>query len=573
MCVLLLIALNRAQYGTTKYCSTFLRGDVCQNKNCSFLHETGEDGQNTSLQNEPIESKAHNIPHRSQPTPQPATTPQPIAPENGREGATSRQGSTDGSALPPTAGWANAPVVRARRASQATSTSSPSIPHAIMAAKKPDPPKPAEPIAQSPTPAPVSSSNTTPSPQPSPVSVSKSEPVISDTLEIIFQQLRKTITNTNCAFYFDDSSLSEDVKSLIAIMPPLFDPYGGAKRRMMEDREAEARAKLEAEDKQRSEEQAASTAEEGMDDDNMATGSLALGGEPEDNPRSGSARGAIGRPMQQQSNTSVPIDQLPNLNSNRSLTPQQQRQLALLNAGASSQSRAPEPPAQNTAFELSDFDRRGPQYSQAQYDQISGHARHGSRYFNNESKANSSRFPTQQQPQQQPYFSSGVQGPPPGLPTAGTPPISGGGMFAHGQGFASGSFGASRDPNAEALRARSGTNAGHEVKRELFLSLQNNSNPLRSPTQASTPGALNPLYGQYSGAYQDPSLVKQRKKGKKHRHANTSSSGGGVEHLAADPSILSARLHQGSGGQGLFGGNQGSYNQSNLAYGGSFQRW
>lgn len=492
--------------------------------------------------------------------------------ENSREGATSRQGSADGSALPPTAGWANPPAARARRASQATSTSSPLLVHAAVVTKKQEPAKQPEPVQSPPAIVPSSSPSTVSSQQSSPVSATKSEPLPIDPAEIIFQHLRKTITSTNCAFQFDDSSLSDEVKAIIAIMPPLFDPYGGAKRRIMQDREAEARAKLEAEDKQRLEEQAKSAAEEALDEDNMAAGSLALGGEPEEHPRSASARGAIGQPLHQATAANIPIDQLSNLNLNRSLTPRQQRQLAMLNAGSVPHSLASQPPAQNTAFEMSDFDRRAPQYSQAQYDQISSHARHGSRYFNNESKANNARFPSQQP--QQPYFSSGVQGPPPGLPTAGTPPISGGGMFAHGQGFASSGFGATKDPNAEALRTRSGTNAGHDAKRELLLSLQNNSNPLRSPpAQASAPGVLSPLYGQYPGAYQDPSLVKQRKKGKKHRHANTSSSGGGVEHLAADPSILSARIHQGAGGQGLFGGNQGSYNQSNMAYGGTFNRW
>ena len=69
--------------------------------------------------------------------------------------------------------------------------------------------------------------------------------------------------------------------------------------------------------------------------------------------------------------------------------------------------------------------------------------------------------------------------------------------------------------------------------------------------------------------------MKQKKKGKKHRHANTSSSGGGVVDLA-DPSILQARMHQNAGGagQGPFGGqNQGGYHQSNTMYGGGYGRW
>lgn len=547
---------------------------MCQNKNCSFLHENGEEGQNTSLQNEPIESKSKPVPalRGSTATPQPPhAASQAMAREGSREGATSRQGSTDGSALPPTAGWANAPVQRARRASQAASasTASPQLTHAALSHKKLEPTKQPETAPQQrPTVVPVASSSTKASQQPSPISATESELESLDPTEALVQQIKKqleqAIANNQFGFRFDESAISPEARAIVASMPPLIDPYGGVKRRITLEKEAEHRAKLEAEDKQRLEEQARSAAEDAMDEENMAAGSLALGGEPEENPRSASARGAIGRPSQP--TPAVPIDQLSNINLNRSFIPQQRQQLAMLNVG---NARMSQPPSANTAFEMSDFDRRGPQYSQAQYDQISGHARHGSRYFNNESKANNSRFSSQQQP----YFSSGVQGPPPGLPTAGTPPVSGGGMFAHGQGFTSSGFGAAKDNDP--LRTRSGTNAGHDVKRELLLSLQNTGvNPLRSPpAQASAPGLLNGMYGQYPGAYQDPSLVKQRKKGKKQRHANTSSSGGGVDHLS-DPSILSARIHQGAGGHGLFGGNQGGYNQSNMAgYSGNFNRW
>ena len=38
----------RAQFGTTKYCSAYLRGDACMNRNCMFLHEAGEAGESYS---------------------------------------------------------------------------------------------------------------------------------------------------------------------------------------------------------------------------------------------------------------------------------------------------------------------------------------------------------------------------------------------------------------------------------------------------------------------------------------------------------------------------------------------
>lgn len=487
---------------------------------------------------------------------------------NSGERVSSRQGSQDGSTLASSvAPWANAPVARTRRASQAASasTASPQLTHTtvVPAVTK----KQEKPTIQEPKSVAVTATSSEHSSTPAPKAAAKPQ----NPVELIAQQLKEAISN-NIVFRFDETSLSEETRLIIAALPPLIDPYGGAKRRVMEDRQAEIQAKLEAEQKQRLEEQAKSAAEEALEEDIMATGSLALGGEPEDNPRSSSARGAIGRPSQTPSN--LPLDQLSQLGLARSLTPQQRQQLGLISAGG----RMSQSASHNTAFELSDFDRRAPQHlSQAQYDQMSSHARHGSRYFNNESNSSGNRFPsTQQQTQQQGFFTSGVQGPPPGLPTAGTPSVSGGGMFAHGQGFTSGGFGPSKD--SDNLRARSGTNnAGHDVKRELLLSLQDTSKPLRSPpAQASAPGVLNGMYGQFSGAYQDPNLVKQKRKGgKKQRHTNTSSSGGGVEHLA-DPSILSARLHQGTSGQGLFGGSQGAYNnQSNMtAYGGNFNsRW
>lgn len=564
----------RAQFGTTKYCSAYLRGETCTNKNCSFLHETGEDGQHTSLQNEPHGAKISNRPTPSapplqmNPPPRPlsatqTTTSQSMARQGSKENDDSRKNSQDGSALPSTASWAtaNANVVRARRTSQTNSraTPSPQITHASLAAQRSEEPKAKELVVSQPSP-PTPPAKLAPNPD---RLLPSAKPTPVDPAQQIFDEVKQIIQRTY-QFTYDDSFLSPEVRATVDDMPCFVDPYGGAKRRAMREREEAERAKIEADAKAKLEAQATSAAEETLDEDNIVAGSLALGGEPEDDPRSSSARGAIGRPSLQ--------DQFSSMNLNpRSLTPQQRQQMALVNTNNVQQ--APGlglPSTQNTAFEMSDFERRGPQFSQAQYEQISNHQRHGSRYFNNDTKATTgSRF----QGQQQGFYSSGAQGPPPGLPTAGTPPVSGGGMFAHGQNFTNPGFGTSKDVNAEVYpRNRSGTNQGHDVaKRELLLSLQNN--PLRSPSpSAPAPGALNPLYAQYQ-TYQDPGLVKQRKKGKKHRHANTSSSGGGVEHLA-DPSIASARVHQStSTGQGLFGGNQGGYQPSSIYGSGGYSRW
>jgi len=454
-------------------------------------------------------------------------------------------------------------------------TPSPQLPHASLSSQKADESraKDAAPVSQSPVPAQAFVQKKMASQQPpAPAeAVKKSKPV--DPIQAQYDAILKSVSG-DFRFIFDDSCLSPEERAALNDMPALIDPYGGAKRRLMREKEETERSRMEAEAKEKLEAQAKSTAEDTLDEENMAAGSLALGGEPEEDPRSTSARGAIQRPSQSAAATTFITEQFSTISLNgRSLTPQQRQQLALLNSNGVQQAPGLQAPSQNTAFEMSDFDRRGPQYSQAQFEQISSHQRHGSRYFNTESKTTTTT--SRYQGQQQSFYSSGVQGPPPGLPTAGTPPVSGGGMFAHGQNFTNPGFGTVKDANAEMYsRGRSGTNTGHDMaKRELLLSLQNN--PLRSPPlSAPVPGALNPLYGQYPGTYQDPGLVKQRKKGKKHRHANTSSSGGGVEHLA-DPSIVQARVHQGSAtGQGLFGGNQGGYQQqSNLMYGGGYNRW
>ena len=35
--------LLRASFGTTKYCNNFIRGMPCNNPDCVYLHELGED--------------------------------------------------------------------------------------------------------------------------------------------------------------------------------------------------------------------------------------------------------------------------------------------------------------------------------------------------------------------------------------------------------------------------------------------------------------------------------------------------------------------------------------------------
>ena len=599
----------RAQYGTTKYCSAYLRSEVCNNKSCTFLHETGEDGHDTTLQNDSSHPKAvsrsnytsqtSSIQSTTRPM-QPAAAPgpassQPMGREISKDGTKDRINSVDTSALPSTASWANkdnsASATKTGQTSQTggSSSASPQIAHAAPSTKKDEDNAQHESAVAVQVPEP-SGPSTVLKPQPSqekqesmPSSSGRTSPISASAQSSLFDKLVTNVNSPGFRFSFDEKAFTNDELAAIERCPTMIDPHGGAKRRLMREKEAERlKEQLDAQAKLQGTSTAVVAAPE---EENIESGSLALGGEPEEGSRNFSAGSAIQRPNQSSNPGSSLNDQFSALSLNsHSLTPQQRQQLALLSSPNVQQAPGLGQPNQQS-FGLSTFDdQRHGSYQNQQYDPTHGHARQSSRYsFANDSVKtnNPPRFSTQQQqagPTPQHFYPSGVQGPPPGLKTAGTPPISGGGMFAQGHGFTSNmnaGFGAAKDANAEMLiRGRSGTGSGHDgSKREYQLSLHNNS--YRSPLSAPAPGLLNSLYGPYSGTYQDPGLVKQKKKGKKHRHANTSSSGGGVVDLA-DPSILQARLHQNTGGsgQGLFGGqHQGGYNQSNNLYGGGYNRW
>jgi CCR4-NOT transcription complex subunit 4 len=508
--------------------------------------------------------------------------------QSSKDESNSRKGSADASALPSSVSWANpnAPVIRTRRTSQAASRSSPSpqISNAVVASQKPEETKPDE-TSNTPT-NPLPPSGSTP-PVPSPAnnapsktaSVPEAKKELRKRRDSVLDELIASINSPEFRFIFNDSAFSPEELTALERNSVMIDPCGGAKLRLKREREEAERAKQEAEAQlktQASSQNQPPVNEDAVDDEPFESGSLALGGEPEDNPRSISTRSAIQRPSQPTSTNTFLHDQFSTLNG-RSLTPQQRQQMSLMSSSNLQQTPGlGHQPFGASAFEFEQ--RHGMSQAQAHHESFHGHARQHSRFnFSNDSaKPNTARYPSQQPSAgSQHFYTSGVQGPPPGLKSAGTPPISGGGMFAQGHGFTSNmsaGFGTVKDNTDMLIRGRSGTNTGHDVsKREYLLSLQNTN--LRSPPP-SAPGLLNPLYGQYTGAYQDPGLVKQKKKGKKHRHANTSSSGGGVVDLA-DPSILQARLHQsGAGaGQGLFGGqNQGGYSQSNMAYSGGYSR-
>ncbi|KJF60176.1 CCR4-NOT core complex subunit Not4, variant 1 [Coccidioides immitis RS] len=512
----------RAQYGTTKYCSSFLRNEQCNNRNCTFLHETGEDSDSFSRQDlSSMNTISSQRPHPNYPNVS-ANQSRAYTPgsQSGPSSSLSMQRHTnkdegtrmpanDSPALPSSASWANKDALahRTRRPSVAASCGTPSPkPATATIATKPEESRAAtekrthqnveESRQHTPTPGPSSRLEQRDSVSPRrPLSVSQDR-------GMVLYNLVKAINSPEFRFQFSAAGLSADELAFIENHPSLIDPYGGVKRRAMREKAEQERAKQEVEAKMLLH---ANQPEE----ETLEGGSSQLGGEPEESHsgpgpagRSGREQQAIQPPSQQATASSSAVGspvsaghQFQSLNVNgRALTPLQQQQLMLLKSTTGQQSGLLD---QLQTSSINGYDHNPLSRPSAFQNQmppvgaISGHARQSSRFsFANESNAKNPnhRLLSQQAAVMQAsttnpmatanaqqhglsshFFTSGVQGPPPGLKTAGTPPVSGGGMFAQGHGFTSTmnnnlGLNVKQDGNAdlmrELMRARSGTSGG-----------------------------------------------------------------------------------------------------------------
>lgn len=563
----------KAQLGTTKYCSAWLRHEQCTNRNCMFLHELGDEEDSYTRQDlsslnsmQTQRTPGNGGPStrsvsRQQTLAQPYQASQPMARTSSKEDSENGEGP----ALPATANWARHPQQRSRRGSLATSGAA-SSPAASMSL--PATTEATEDAIES-----VSQEQST------------VQPEVQTTEAAVVMPVADTIKPSKDE---SDTSLAEMLKCLgsgefrlrsISPEPPaptLFDPRGGEKRRAVREEE-ERRLNGEQDDQAEPVEPV---------EEEPESGSLALGGEPEDRDHGRDThafdqRRAIAQPPIQRNSTdglygsgigSSFSQGAPGITSigNRTMTPQQQAYLRPQGNFADNM-----PPGIN-ASQSSLFQGQG-----------QGHGRQTSRYnfgteaqssANNLKLATNPRLMAQQasmlpsafhsQPGGQYYSASSMPGPPPGLKSTGTPPS----MFGQGGGFGNSGFGA-KDSNEvlqNLIRGRAaGVGQAHDAsKREyMFSSFPHQYPPSTSSPAPATAGLMAALYP--NGAHQDLG-AKQKKKGKKHRHANTSSSGGSGLVDLADPSILQARIqhHQQSNagvGSGLFGGQaSGGYNPNML---------
>lgn len=630
----------RAQLGTTKYCSAWLRHEICTNRQCMFLHELGDEEDSYSRQDlSSINSISSQRPlpvggasrstSRQTGHPSPALShAQPMIRSSSKE----ESENGDGPALPSSATWARNPQVRSRRGSHATSGAAPSpaisnilpvtsesnreavedFPPIESTVHHPPPPPqkqksekspksapkpapkatPAPPAREaSPAPAPAPAPTQAPAPAPAPVAApaaAPASPKVEASAKSTFEKAKNVSQDTltkllkslhGCTLAWPKLDDSLDA------YPPLFDPRGGEKRRALRDDVTTGVAESH-------EGSAAPT--EPAEVEPESSGSLALGGEPEDRDP--------GRDFGLRAGSQPPIQRANNDGLFGSAIGSGFSQGSTNLASIGSRTMTPQQPAFMRPQATAGYDHLPPGItSQANLFQGQGHSRQGSRFsFANEGQTASAtnvklaanpRVMAQQasmmpssfhtQPNTQ-FYASSMPGPPPGLKSTSTPPN----MFGqHGFGSA---FGNSKQDSNEILQLLNrGRGAGSQVhdagKREfLFPSIP----PLYPPSTSSTPApapSLASLYGSNQpGAFQDLGS-KQKKKGKKHRHANTSSSGGSGLVDLADPSILQARMQQSqqhmqqqsNAGLGqVFGGqSQGGYTNPAMMYSAGYRGW
>lgn len=607
-----------------------------------FLHDSGE-GYNNVTRQDASKMNANAVaaqgpaPSSSSPTissrpsqsqaPPPressaaTTISQPMARQISQDQTISRSESADSSALPSSASWATKNANgESRRSSKAASVSasSPEAPNASSLTEEEVPKDVPKEVPEATAEAQFANSDPN-----IPPSLAK-RLFCGETQSL--DHVMKTFLKSSFKFSFDRSIYTEEALKEIDAYPPLFDVNGGLVRyRMEKEREAE---RLKQEEDEKKILSALSAPDE---DENPGSGSLQLGGEPETQDRpneisvqNSTERNAIQPPYPSSvlsgampfNGSTFFSNQASNLPFNpRSLTPQQQQQL--LQQRSSSNHQSPINGQYQHSTSQHHHQASNPFQTQTLSLGLPGHARQASRYtFANDSSSastavnpsanaqlmaqQSAMMPSSQnkafqnQAAQHPnlhtsHFYSGVQGPPPGLKSSGTPPISGGGMFGQGHGFTTSAIGGglglgrtnggnkngNEELMRELLRGRNGAinGQGPDVgKRESDFLSSVTQPKISNATPASS--LLSSLYGSQLGVYnghQDGHLQKQKKKGKKHRHANTSSSGGGGIVDLADPSILQARMHHGAAGQGQFGAlGQGGYNTNSMIYGGGY---
>lgn len=537
------------------------------NRNCMFLHEPGEAGESYSRADLSALNAGSTQDGERMPPPQsqqPVSAAQPMFRQLSDQPQS--PASADRPALPSTASWASKPPTQLSRAeSRATSgtISSPAPERAVPVQSQ------EQPQTEQAAPAPETSPEpplASPEPSaPQPVRITKPRTINP------FLDLVKGFDADNLRMDFSTANISPSDLEIITNYPALFEIDGAVKRLRRRQREEE-RTRLE-------QEHALSQlpAPQEDDDNPEMSGSMQLGGEPEERPgargntQSSAQEGQLDQRFQFGGGVSSPAGI-----TERGLTPQQHQQLLLQTM------KSPNPQSNY----LNSFNQQSAFQAPSG---APGHQRNTSRFsFANDSSASTAvkpvanqklmsqqssmmppsggnHFGNQHQAQSGQFFTSNVQGPPPGLKTSGTPPVSGGMTFGQGHGFTTGGMpytnnaatgGRNEELMQNLLRGRNSSVAGSDAAKREFHSFQY-SNPSISgaagfPGTSAYPGSGAQYASSMSSFGGDGEKQRSKKKGKKHRHANTNSSSGGAGLADAIDSHLRMQ-HSGLGAGGPFG--------------------
>lgn len=554
----------RAQLGTTKYCSAWLRHEVCTNRQCMFLHELGDEEDSYSRQDlSSINSISSQRPlpvggasrsasrQTGHPSPAPSNA-QPMIRSSSKE----ESENGDGPALPSSATWARNPQVRSRRGSHATSGAAPSpaisnilpvtsesnreavedFPPIESTVHHPPPPPQKTKSEKSPKSAPKPAPKSTapaaeaaapaPAPAPAPAAAAAPTPV---TAPVAAPAPPKTETYAKSAFEKAKSASQDTLAKLLkslngcslawpklpddfteASYPPLFDVRGGEKRRALRDDVTTGVAESH---------EGSAAATEPAEAEPESSGSLALGGEPEDRDpgRDFGVRGGSQPPIQRANNDGLFGSAIGSGFSQGSTNL----------ASIGSRTMTPQQPAFMRP-QATGYDHLPPGItSQANLFQGQGHNRQGSRFsFANEGQTTSAtsvklaanpRVMAQQasmmpssfhtQPNTQ-FYASSMPGPPPGLKSTSTPPS----MFGqHGFGSAFGNT--TKDTNEILQLLNRGRGAGSQVHEAGKLDLADPSilqarmQSQQHMQQQSNAGLGQVFGGQSQGGYTNPAMM------------------------------------------------------------------
>ncbi|KAM6520540.1 transcriptional repressor general negative regulator of transcription subunit 4 [Fusarium solani] len=450
----------KAQHGTTKYCSAWLKNEKCGNPGCMFLHEQGDEEDSYSRQDlssmnsihtqRPLpgggSSRSASRQQAPQPTPPPVVS-HPMTRSVSKEGS---ENGVDGSALPSSANWARNPQ-RSRRGSHATSgaASSPAVSMSLPVTAEAVPEEAVE-DTQEPEAGP-STANKPKEPEPTPEPIKETKGLPESSLKALLKALQ------GCSLPRVVDPDSDDLG------PPLFDVRGGEKRKAMREEE-DSRLSGEQEE--------AAEAREPSEGEPETGGSLALGGEPEDRDTTGDSRGFDRRPSTQPPIQRSTTDGIfgpaltgPNFNQSsgnpgsRSMTPQQlflrsQSGFNDVPPGISNQ-------GQGSTFQGQGHNRQSSRFSFANDNASSAtnvKLAANPRIMAQQSSMMPNSFQSQGNNQ---FYGTSMPGPPPGLKSTGTPPS----MFGQ---FGGGFGGAPKDNSTELLqslinRRGAGNNQAHDA--------------------------------------------------------------------------------------------------------------